>query len=128
KPHYEEMLALADIVMMNEKDALYTLGMESVKSERTEQVFELIPKVAEKYKISVVAGTHRTINENQSHTLQGFMFKDQSITWSNAVSFSVLDRIGAGDAYTSGILHGVMENFSSQKIVNFSIAAAMLAH
>ena len=34
KPHYEEMLHLADIVMMNEKDAMFVLGMKTEKEER----------------------------------------------------------------------------------------------
>ena len=35
KPHYEEMLALADIVMMNEKDAMFVLGMKTEETERS---------------------------------------------------------------------------------------------
>ena len=46
KPHYEEMLTLADIVFMNEKDAIYVLGMETTREDRNEQPQELIPKVA----------------------------------------------------------------------------------
>ena len=35
KPHCEEMLGLADIVMMNEKDAMFVLGIKPKKrSER----------------------------------------------------------------------------------------------
>ena len=34
KPHYEEMLGLADIVMMNEKDAMFVLGIKPKKRAR----------------------------------------------------------------------------------------------
>lgn len=128
KPLYEEMLELADIVMMNEKDALLTLGMPTDKTERREQLMDLIPAVARKYDISVIAGTHRSINGDNTHSLQGFMYKDRNFAFSKLLTFSVYDRIGAGDAYTSGIIHGEIERYSPQQTVDFAAAASMLAH
>jgi 2-dehydro-3-deoxygluconokinase len=128
KPHYEEMLRLADLVMMNEKDAMFILGMKSEKAERHEQLTALIPEAANKYKISVIAGTHRSINGDNTHSLCGFMYKNQQFTFSRTLTFSVHDRIGAGDAYTSGIVHGEMEGFSPDKTVLFAATAGMLAH
>lgn len=128
KPHYEEMLQLADIVMMNEKDALYTLGMNTEKKEREEQLKELIPAVAKQYQIRVIAGTHRWIHSDNSHSLRGFLFKDQGFSFSDVLTFSVYDRIGAGDAFTSGIIHGELESFPPEKTVAFAAAAGMLAH
>lgn len=128
KPHYEEMLHLADIVMMNEKDAMFVLGMNTDHESRIEQLTELMPVVASQYAIKVITGTHRTINGDNTHSLLGFMYKEQAFTFSNRLTFSVYDRIGAGDAYTSGILHGEASGFSSEKTVAFAAAAAMLAH
>lgn len=128
KPHYEEMLYMADIVMMNEKDAMHILGMNTVKEQRVEQVKDLIPAVAKKYDIDVIAGTHRYINGDNSHALQGFMYKNQAFTFSEIKRFAVLDRIGAGDAYTSGIIHGELKRFEPAKTVDFAVAAGMLAH
>ncbi|WP_248562578.1 sugar kinase [Niallia sp. NCCP-28] len=127
KSHYEDMLALADIVMMNEKDAMYILGMETKKASKLEQLKDLIPKVAEKFAIQTVAGTHRQVNSDNTHSLQGYMYKDGAFIFSENISFSVYDRIGAGDAYTSGILHGELAGFSSEKTVRFATAAGMLA-
>lgn len=127
KPHYEDMLSLADIVMMNEKDAMYILGMKTVKQERKEQLQELIPTVAEKYNIPTIAGTHRDINEDNTHSLEGYLYKEDKFVFSRKVTFSVYDRIGAGDAYTSGILHGELSGYESGKTVEFAAAAGMLA-
>lgn len=128
KPHYEEMLQLADIVMMNEKDAMFTLGMHTDQIESQEQLMELIPAVAQKYQISVIAGTHRNINGDNTHSLRGFIYKDQSFTFSKLLTFSIYDRIGAGDAFTSGIVHGEIQGLSPEKTVGFAAAAGMLAH
>ncbi|KKE77777.1 sugar kinase [Oceanobacillus caeni] len=127
KPHYEDMLSLADIVMMNEKDAMYILGMETEKGSREEQLQDLIPKVAEKYNIQTIAGTHRGVNKDNSHSLLGYMYKDRTFVFSENITFSVYDRIGAGDAYTSGILHGELSGFPPEKTVQFAASAGMLA-
>lgn len=126
-PHYEEMLALADIVMMNEKDAMYVLGMETEEASRETQLKDLIPKVAKRFGIQTVAGTHRAINSDNTHSLRGFIFTNEEFHFSENISFSVYDRIGAGDAYTSGILHGVLTEFSPEKTVDFAATAGMLA-
>ncbi|HIW34124.1 MAG TPA: sugar kinase [Candidatus Paenibacillus intestinavium] len=128
KPHYEEMLQLADIVMMNEMDAIFVLGMNTTKETRLEQLEELIPAVAERYAIKLIAGTHRWINTDNTHSLLGFMYKECAFSFSRKLTFSVYDRIGAGDAYTSGIMHGYISGFSSTKTVEFATAASMLAH
>ncbi len=73
KPHYEEMLGLADIVMMNEKDAMFVLGIKTEETEREAQLVDLIPKVAETYHIATIAGTHRSINSDNTHSLRGFI-------------------------------------------------------
>ncbi|MFC7682119.1 sugar kinase [Paenibacillus sp. GCM10028914] len=128
KPHYEDMLKLADIVIMNEKDALFTLGLETEKIEREDQLIDLIPVVAKRYHIQVIAGTHRAVNHNNTHTLRGFLFKNDHFVFSDELTFSVYDRIGAGDAFASGIIHGEMEGLNPNQTVQFAAVAGMLAH
>ncbi|GJM78913.1 sugar kinase [Paenibacillus timonensis] len=128
KPHYEAMLRLADIVMMNEKDAMLTLGMTTARQEREDQLAELIPAVAESYGISAIAGTHRRIHGDNSHSLRGFLYKGERFVFSDRLTFSVYDRIGAGDAFASGIIHGELEGFAPERTVRFAAAAGMLAH
>ncbi|MWC28838.1 sugar kinase [Paenibacillus sp. MMS18-CY102] len=128
KPHYEEMLELADIAMMNERDAMLILGMPAKQEGREEQLVELLPQVAKHYGINVLAGTHRAVNGDNTHTLRGFHYKNDAFTFAEPRTFSVYDRIGAGDAYASGIVHGELTGFTPEETVNFAVASAMLAH
>ncbi|RXZ80660.1 sugar kinase [Paenibacillaceae bacterium] len=128
RPHYEELLQLADLVMMNERDALYTLGLQTSATERMEQLQQLIPQVAAKYGIAAIAGTHREVNRDNTHTLQGFLYKDGAFEYANRLTFAVYDRIGAGDAFASGIMHGEACGFETKRTVDFAATAAMLAH
>ncbi|MEC0128314.1 sugar kinase [Paenibacillus pabuli] len=128
KPHYEDMLELADIVLMNEKDALFILDLKSVETKREDQLADLMPRVAKQFHISVIAGTFRGINGDNSHSLQGFIWKNQSLVFSPTLTFPVYDRIGAGDAFASGVIHGELAGYSAEKIVQFAVTAGMLAH
>jgi 2-dehydro-3-deoxygluconokinase len=40
----------------------------------------------------------------------------------------IVDRIGAGDAYAAGILHGLTNSFTPQRSVEFATASAVLKH
>lgn len=128
KKHYEEMLTLADIVMMNEQDALHILGMPTTKTDRLEQLKELIPEVAKHYDIPVIAGTQREVHDHHTHSLQGYIYKAGHFAFSKRLTFAVYDRIGAGDAFTSGILHGELQGDTPGDTVAFAAASAMLAH
>ena len=65
---------LADIVMMNEKDADICSRNENGRDRKREaQLIDLIPKVAEIFNIRSIAGTHRSINsDNSTLTLRGY--------------------------------------------------------
>ena len=72
KPHYEEMLGLANIVMMNEKMRC-SFWMKTEEMERDMQLLDLIPKVAETYHIATIAGTHRSINSDNTFASRVYM-------------------------------------------------------
>lgn len=42
--------------------------------------------------------------------------------------YGIVDRIGAGDAFAAGVLHGLIGNFDPQKTIDFATAAAVLKH
>jgi len=128
KPHYERMLGLADIAFLNELDAIHVLGMPTGRTGREERLAELIPAVAQAYSLSVAAGTHRSVHSDGKHSLLGYLYKDGAFKFSDTLTFPVYDRIGAGDAYASGILHGELSGFEPERAVRFAAAAAMLAH
>lgn len=128
RTHYEDMLHLADIVMMNERDAISLLGYKSSSADRIEQIKELIPQIAKDYGIRVISGTQRTI-EADSHYIQGFLYhKDKGLTFGKPMKVQVLDRIGAGDAYTAGVIHGEICGYDPGYTVQYATAASVLAH
>lgn len=128
KPYYESILKEADIVLMSEKDAINTLDLTTTKETKEEQLEELLPIVANKFDINIVAGTIRTIQGSNQNNIKGYLFKDKRMYYSKAFEVDILDRIGTGDAYTCGVMHGELSNMDPQEIVSFSTASCVLAH
>ena len=42
--------------------------------------------------------------------------------------YGIVDRIGAGDAFAAGVLHGLIGGFDPQKTIEFATAAGVLKH
>lgn len=128
RPHYEDLLALADTVMMNEKDAQFIFGIGTGEYDRITQLKQAIPELTKTFGIRTAAGTHREINADNTHSLTGYIYHQDEFQFSKKLTFPVFDRIGAGDAFTSAIIHGELQQYPWQQIVNMAAAAAMLAH
>ncbi len=47
---------------------------------------------------------------------------------SNTLSFHILDRVGGGDAFVSGIIYGLMNQYKPEEVVNFGVAASAVKH
>ncbi|MGL5050071.1 MAG: hypothetical protein ACRC6E_05480, partial [Fusobacteriaceae bacterium] len=68
--------------------------------------------------------TH-TVNEN---SLTGFIFKNGELINSTKYTFSIIDRVGGGDAFAAGALFGIYKNLSPKEIVDFATAASVYKH
>ena len=58
----------------------------------------------------------------------GLFYDNKNVHSSKKYEIQIVDRVGAGDAFTAGIIYGLFNNLPSQEIVEFSIAASALAH
>lgn len=128
KIYYEKMLHLADICFMTDQDAQYILQMQTDQVDKKERIADLLPRVAEKFNIELISGTIRQSTLTNKNKIEGFMCHDGEITYSKQYTFEILDRIGAGDGFASGIIHGYIEEMELHETVEFATAAGVLAH
>lgn len=125
---YEEMLHLSDICFMTEKDALYILGMETKEMDQQKQIEDVLPMVAEKYQLFTIAGTIRKNEHRENKVIKGFLYHDNNFIYSKEYVYKVVDRIGAGDGFTSGVMHGLLNQLSLKDTIEFATASGVLAH
>lgn len=68
---------------------------------------------------------HHSANQN---TLRGFYLSGAEVSASTDITVDILDRLGTGDAFAAGILHGIAKGWSTDKTVQFANAAFALGH
>src|SRR5699024_8891281 len=127
KAFYEEMLTYTDICFMTEKDALHILGWETTETTITAQIEDMLPQIAETYHIEAIAGTIRD-EKDGAQLLQGFIHQNNFFAYSKHYVYNTLERIGAGDGFASGIIHGIIHELPAADAISFATAAGVLAH
>ncbi|KCZ63190.1 hypothetical protein L53_07935 [Hyphomonas sp. L-53-1-40] len=119
-----ELLEHATLAFINELDVQLVFGKKYPWREDAEKaVFERFPR------LEYVASTLREQVSASHHRLTGRLAIRDGIWHSPEMDLpGIVDRIGGGDAYAAGILHGLISRDTPQKTVNFATAAAAIKH
>jgi 2-dehydro-3-deoxygluconokinase len=76
-----------------------------------------------------VASTSRARHSVDTQELSGCLRSRRDTYTTRPYSlYGIVDRIGAGDAFAAGVLHGLVRSFDAQKSIDFATAAAVLKH
>jgi 2-dehydro-3-deoxygluconokinase len=82
----------------------------------------------ERYGCELVALGVRDGDTSSSQSYGALMYDGCELRRSRTYDIDVVDRIGTGDALTSGILYGLMADWAPQRTIDFGAAAACLKH
>ena len=119
----EEILPLVDIFFCSEETARLTF-------KKSGNLKDMMKEFADEYNIGVIASTQRIVHSPKIHTFGSVIYEKCSDTFYEEPPYSkieVVDRIGSGDAYISGVLYGILsENGSCAKALSFGNAAGAI--
>lgn len=128
----QKVLPFVDYCSAGNLDALYLLKIPPFPGEKGTSVERVYyyEKMQEKFpNIEVFYATKRKVHSASDHELTGTLFAKGTYVESTTYRITpIVDRVGGGDAFSGGILHGLLEKMSPQEIVEFATAAATLKH
>jgi 2-dehydro-3-deoxygluconokinase len=75
-----------------------------------------------------VAYTLRQGESASVNRLSGLVCDASGCRTSREYTMHVVDRVGGGDAFTAGLLHGLASGWDAQRVVEFAAAASCLKH
>src|SRR5699024_2030440 len=120
-PVIKSILPLVDVLFFGKKDATHLLETNSVKDDMK----TCAKTIQAQYDIPIMASSNRDIEQS---TLQGIVLLQQNYIEGQNYQYTVLNRIGAGDAFMAGVLHGLINQWEVNKIADFATKCSVLQH
>jgi 2-dehydro-3-deoxygluconokinase len=119
-----DIIAEADIVFGDERDIGLVLGRTfEDRAKAVAAAFVAFPRLKR------VACTTRAAHSVDAQDYGAAMYTREDIHVVAPVQLSgIVDRLGAGDAFAAGVIHGVLSGMGDAEAVKFGHAAAVLKH
>ena len=131
----KEVAKYVDVMIGNEEDFTACLGFEiegndeNLKKLNLDGYRKMIGNAAKAYpNFKVVATTLRTVKTATVNDWHAICWADGEIYKSTEYpGLEILDRVGGGDSFASGLVYGLMETQDPQMAVNYGAAHGALA-
>src|SRR5262249_44507919 len=116
-----ELMQFCDVLITTEED--------------TERVFRITGKdyedvagqLARKFPLRVVAITLRENPLVWKNSWTAIAYQDGKLVRTRTYEVEIVDRLGAGDSFAAGLIHGLLDG-DLQKGLDFGVAASALKH
>ncbi len=80
-------------------------------------------------RLEAIYSTHRVVHSSSSNDLTGYLMTHEGFACSQTYHIEpIVDRVGGGDAFAAGILHGLLLEMDPQQTVEFASASSALKH
>ena len=127
-----EICRYVDICITNEEDASLLFGINMPQKDFSSLNLDVYREVAGE--LAARFGFKKvciTLRESKSASLNGWaglMLSDDGFTQSKKYEINIVDRVGAGDAFTAGIIYGELKKMTCQCQLDFAVVAGCLKH
>ena len=122
-----ELFACANVAFADHRDVAIVLGRafdgDDADNAAADAAFAAFPGLA------TIASTRRVQHSVDRHELSAQLFTRDAVHRTHAVMLEqIVDRIGGGDAFAAGVLHGRLSDWNDADSLAFGLAAGCLKH
>ena len=94
-----------------------------------EQQDEIFQAFIERYpNLRCIARHVRYVHSGSENSLKAFMWYEGHTFESKLFTFNILDRVGGGDAFASGLIYAMMHAYKPMDMINFAVASSAIKH
>ncbi|WP_188793531.1 sugar kinase [Dyella nitratireducens] len=111
-----------DIALMLDMDFPHASAMDRFRAA-AEAAFATWPRLQ---RMAATERLHRNVDDQDLFGLMAT--RDRMLTTATHTLANIVDRIGGGDAFAAGLVHGLFRNMPDQTMLDFAITAACLKH
>jgi 2-dehydro-3-deoxygluconokinase len=129
------LMEYVDVCIANEEDAFKSLGEKAgetnieAASLDEEGYFELAKLLKKKYNFESVAITLRESYSASSNGWSALLVDDKDCKMpyrSNKYDIQIIDRVGGGDSFASGLIFGLLNYENTKTSLEFAVGASCL--
>lgn len=70
----------------------------------------------------------RYAHSGSENSLKAYLWYEGKTYESKMFTFNILDRVGGGDAFASGLIYAMMNDYEPMEMVNFAVASSAIKH
>lgn len=128
------LMKYVDVCIGNEEDAENVLGFKPSGTDVTkgelgiegyEQIFkEMMAEFGFKYVVSSLRESHSASDNGWS----AIAYDGKTFIQSRHYEIRIIDRVGGGDSFASGLIYGLITGMNTEDALNFAVAASALKH
>jgi 2-dehydro-3-deoxygluconokinase len=124
RPTLDGLFAQADLLFADARDIGLVTGQRATNGAEAARIaFERYPNLQR------IAATERKVQSADAHDLSGVTYTRTGAARTSAHAVTgIVDRIGGGDAFAAGVLHGLAKGAAEQQMLDFAVGAAVLKH
>ncbi|MBR2953132.1 MAG: sugar kinase [Clostridia bacterium] len=131
----KEIAKYIDVMIGNEEDFTACLGFEiegndeNLKELNIDGYYKMLEEVVKVYpNFKVIATTLRTVKTATVNDWSAICYADCKVHKGLELpGLEILDRVGGGDSFASGLIYGLMTTEDAQTAVNYGVAHGALA-
>ncbi len=132
RPYYKRVIPYVDVLFANHFDIeqILEIGLDHEVDDIVTKKIELSKKLIDQTKIDYVFGTDRVVYTSSDNSLSSYCIdRNGNYQTDGPIRFSIYDRIGGGDAFASGVIHGLIQCYQNPSYaLEFGLATSILEH
>jgi 2-dehydro-3-deoxygluconokinase len=123
-----ELMGNVDLAFADQRDIALILKRPELadparRDEAIDAAFAVFPQLA---RLAATVRTQHTVDE---HELAAVLHtRDGRVDAASYRLAGIVDRIGTGDAFAAGVLHGLQSGWDDQRALDFGLAAGAIKH
>lgn len=128
------LMEYVDICIGNEEDAEKIFGIKAESSIIASGKLvvsdykDVATQLAKRFNFKKVAITLRESISASENNLSACLYNGKHFIKSHKYKLNIIDRVGGGDAFSSGLIYGIISGKSDKEALEFGTAASCLKH
>ena len=130
------LLPYVDVCIANEEDAKDVFGIEAEGTDidggklNREGYISVARQLSSRFGCGKVAITLRSSLSATDNDWAGMLYDSASgqAVFSTTYRMHIVDRVGGGDSFGGGLIYSLLNEYDSQKAIDFAVAASCLKH